>query len=707
MKQIFKTNYRKKMLLSFLATLLVPLMILGTLYYQRSASDVIRSATRLQEEMLAQAIGMMEEGIAQVEVLATTMAQSRWVRKIAHMVGDTIDYERLDPYTLMEYSDFYAQAEKGSSFTEFTTLFFTQKNYAMTGNAPGAMQSTLEQYYCLDREDAVNMLSIIVANEDQVFFYPQQGKSWQLFVAQRLPLDPQRINVQLLAPIRKSTLTRILNTAGSGYPAYLYHDGQLILSNASFPAMDEMIENWSGAGTLQVDGESYSIFSQSSEQTGWQIVSCIPTSAILAGVNSVRNFVWAMWLGALMLGVVLVILLMRRAYQPVAHLSKVVLPDDASDFNELDAIEQAFLRLAQSEAALGQKVNEFSPLAREAFLLKALSGTPINDQMMTLARTLGIVVHPGKWVVAIRMYAPNTGYVMENAHQDNAYLVRFGANRLVCVACAADYALACESAQALCAPGGETVGLSGPHDSIADVAQAYIEATIALEYASEGPSLYPELGREYNISYDYSAEDETVFVGYLRSGDAEKVRAWMGTLIKRNAGGSNFTMRCLQYHLITALLRVGRNDQLESIVTNDSTVLLARGDLNAYLGDMITRICEAEQEQAAAKQGVDSELKAYIQAHYTEPDLSLTRFAEAFGVTPQHISRLYRKATGMSFLDTVARLRVEDAKLRILKGDESLDAIAQAVGFETPVSFRRAFKKLEGINPSEYRAARK
>ncbi|WP_137044117.1 GlxA family transcriptional regulator [Pseudolabrys sp. FHR47] len=73
------------------------------------------------------------------------------------------------------------------------------------------------------------------------------------------------------------------------------------------------------------------------------------------------------------------------------------------------------------------------------------------------------------------------------------------------------------------------------------------------------------------------------------------------------------------------------------------------------------------------------------------------------GLAERTFKRRFRGATGYAPIDYVQRLRVEDAKRRLERTDESADAIAWRVGYEDPAFFRRLFKRTTGLAPGQYR----
>jgi transcriptional regulator GlxA family with amidase domain len=65
--------------------------------------------------------------------------------------------------------------------------------------------------------------------------------------------------------------------------------------------------------------------------------------------------------------------------------------------------------------------------------------------------------------------------------------------------------------------------------------------------------------------------------------------------------------------------------------------------------------------------------------------------------------RRFTKATDLTPIAYVQRLRIEDAKRRLERTDASVDEISWQVGYEDPAFFRRLFKRTTGLAPGAYR----
>jgi transcriptional regulator GlxA family with amidase domain len=92
----------------------------------------------------------------------------------------------------------------------------------------------------------------------------------------------------------------------------------------------------------------------------------------------------------------------------------------------------------------------------------------------------------------------------------------------------------------------------------------------------------------------------------------------------------------------------------------------------------------------------------FAREHLSEP-LSVERLAEAARLSVRQFSRAFVTGTGMTPAKAIERLRVETARPRVEDGRETLEAIAQAVGFADSERMRQSFIRILGHPPRALR----
>lgn len=96
-------------------------------------------------------------------------------------------------------------------------------------------------------------------------------------------------------------------------------------------------------------------------------------------------------------------------------------------------------------------------------------------------------------------------------------------------------------------------------------------------------------------------------------------------------------------------------------------------------------------------------IRAILNVHIGEPDLSVARAAKLCGFSKSSLTR--RLATRGTTIDAVLReLKHNAAKERLRGTDQPIRDIALSLGYSDATAFTRAFKKITGVAPSQYRA---
>jgi AraC-like DNA-binding protein len=83
--------------------------------------------------------------------------------------------------------------------------------------------------------------------------------------------------------------------------------------------------------------------------------------------------------------------------------------------------------------------------------------------------------------------------------------------------------------------------------------------------------------------------------------------------------------------------------------------------------------------------------------------LSLSSVAKAAGASIFHFCTLFHQTTGLKFSDYVARSRMEGARALLCDPRRRMCEVASEAGFQSMTAFNRAFRRIVGQSPTEYR----
>ena len=98
-----------------------------------------------------------------------------------------------------------------------------------------------------------------------------------------------------------------------------------------------------------------------------------------------------------------------------------------------------------------------------------------------------------------------------------------------------------------------------------------------------------------------------------------------------------------------------------------------------------------------------AQARSYIRDHSDE-EMSLAAVAHVANMSATYFSQKFKEMTGINFVDYVARTRIEKARNLLLNPNRRVCEVAFEVGFQSLSQFNRAFKKIVGESPRDYRA---
>src|SRR5690625_2644551 len=126
-----------------------------------------------------------------------------------------------------------------------------------------------------------------------------------------------------------------------------------------------------------------------------------------------------------------------------------------------------------------------------------------------------------------------------------------------------------------------------------------------------------------------------------------------------------------------------------------------------------TRLLNTQENDFAAEVYDDyfvkheiAEIIRYIRSHYNQ-DISLSLLSNRFNLSEQYISRLFRKVTGVTLINYLNAVRINQAKRLLLETSLKVTDVSKRVGYSNNVHLWRVFKRFTGHSPNEYRELNK
>ena len=109
-------------------------------------------------------------------------------------------------------------------------------------------------------------------------------------------------------------------------------------------------------------------------------------------------------------------------------------------------------------------------------------------------------------------------------------------------------------------------------------------------------------------------------------------------------------------------------------------------------------------ESSASEPAAVARAKHFI-AQNQDGAICLATVAKAVNTSTFYFCKLFKRTTGLTFTDYLARVRIEKAKTLLHDRNRRVSEVAYDVGFQSLTHFNRVFRKIAGQSPTSYRKA--
>lgn len=130
----------------------------------------------------------------------------------------------------------------------------------------------------------------------------------------------------------------------------------------------------------------------------------------------------------------------------------------------------------------------------------------------------------------------------------------------------------------------------------------------------------------------------------------------------------------------------------------DSKVTL----LKHYAEHLETMVNQIVVQTETAEAPLIQRARKFIEDNFAE-ELNLKQVAKAVHTSTFYFCKIFKKATGITFTEYLTRIRIEKAREMLVNPHTRISEAAFAVGFQSLSQFNRAFKKILGESPTEWR----
>lgn len=519
----------------------------------------------------------------------------------------------------------------------------------------------------------------------------------------------------------------------SSYSLFIYKKGVCLLEEDGLDCRNMLDTTFFAQEGIYSFGDWIVIAMQSEREPDMVYTLILPQQEATEKLQALQMYIWFLLLGAAIVGVVMAYLFAVHSGKPINMIAAILNNRDMDsayvDLRKIrDRVEQIVLEQQNNQKELRKaffhnllKANFLSEsemrymasgagvqLSGECYYAAAIrifpqiDGESIDKQTVEEARALQVLImeqmtelhHLSVW--SYKKNTLTTLYIIEEGNKDE--LVRLLTELIT-------WLRSCFRADA-------RWGVGSLCSDLMYFWKSAEEAMMALEAdAPDSPVMFyskiQNLGDSYYLPY--TVEDH--LMQGLRAGNETEVMRTLDMIEQEN-----FVSRRVSHR---QFLRLNRDicdilaehmklweNQEEKLIGLSATISAGKGEHFLYfshLKELCGEICRQSVTQRSRKHEEKvSAIIGFLEESYWDSNVGLSMASEKFRISESYLSLIFKEQTGMTFGDYLEKIRIERA-CGLLKDGVLVTVVAEKTGYNSVQSFRRAFKRVMQVSPSEYR----
>jgi len=724
--QVSKRNILFNFVFSYVPVILL-IFVVQTVSVYTILYGLEKNAMNVMQNSVSRDISMVEQKLQQAESVAFSLSQNRELAPFIHA-----DAERY--FTFAEQQNFKKAVDTyhtGNPLIENITVQNDVRDQLVTSYA--FYSKRINFYKSSFAKGTAVGEALLADSETAVEFSADGGYSLANGMTAvvpyvlELPINEERTGSATIYMNKNNLLSTVLDLVEKSGGAVQIFDRQneLLLEAGATSEMLTSLETISD-GKERIDGENYCVFREGGSGYRWRYVLLLPEKYVLGDTHFYRIFSLCFNFLSILGGFILCFFASMRKSRSYLELLELL----GIGVGQFDIKADEFKTLYPHISQTKQENKELSQSGSQNVLNMLLSGTFESAAEIEKELLKCKIVFNGQGYGVLVLHHKNkrqTDFFGENfksflQHEISALvpeaLIYFTDKNTTVLLFAFDYEpeqfyahvklcisrLECETFLKYQIP--VLFGVGKVVHEMKDIKTAYTQAQEVVAYnrliRGYNQWLYSELPRQTDDWY-YPIELENALFESVLEANFSHARDVL-TKIREE----NFVNRSLSVDNIVELLgELKASIKKISSLQSEEVEFEQAGEtvhhFFEYAINFFFMLCSnSEQKPRTRGDKICRDIQNYIAEHYHDPDLSLNSLAAQYHLNPSYLSTLFKKNVDCGLASYLENVRIAKACELLLDGKHTISDIAERVGFSNNLTFRRSFKKLKGINPSDY-----
>ncbi|MBE5039120.1 helix-turn-helix domain-containing protein [Ructibacterium gallinarum] len=263
-------------------------------------------------------------------------------------------------------------------------------------------------------------------------------------------------------------------------------------------------------------------------------------------------------------------------------------------------------------------------------------------------------------------------------------------------------------------------GMSDSYTNSDDLPHCYSEAMSCMEqyfFSSNDVVTYSELENTELTDCYIPRNMEEQLVNGMKVGNYEICVKVLDRIFQENIFASNQSVQAAKivlYELTAIMIRTiaeqGIIDDENAIsdlihMVDNIGVNMDAKEITRRLQGVMQSFCTKHKQETVQKTDILTDrAKLFVDEHYMEPALTVAMIAENCNVSMAYLSTNFKKRYQSGLLEYINLVRIEHAKKILEDSNDTMERVAELVGYSNMRSFFRMFSRYVGTSPNRYRA---
>lgn len=734
----FGSGTFRKILLSYTAILIIPIIVFSALNVQRNIVEEKRRQHEAHALDAKRIADLVDNKLNELKTLGKTLSNESWVKKL---MQDTNVYDQeFDITKMLDIRTSLGNSVSSQGILSFGMVVFPEQQKAMTSWGMFPLKEFFQSIVAFDEAAEQQLQSSFAQQQYFTILPPASMKLWGS--------DKRVIPVlQSLEVVNHPRAVLVLFIDSAYFSDYMHQFGGIESQEIVMTSRDTLIYSQVRNDPAARSGAASYPIHLSSEASDVQYAISYADSSVI-GIGNLFSSLAAILI-SIVIGALMAYLLAKISYRPLgALLSKLSAAARVEDSrngkvtgSEYNFIEKSFDRLLHENRKLQQSMQDYENAAKSNLYLRLLKGYFMDDQQKNELGKLGIGYTEEMYycTMLVSFHAIRDFSDFEKIRKIEMLMMvivekamsRYGLDYALFEVTNADKAMIVSSGQPFgdddmleriaAEMAGEIERLSGFHPDIlyggveqglVGISKSYYTANERLRFTIFSREHFQVLQEETiqaGVDYYYPTDWEVQLINNLKIGNLDTSLQILHEIHAENEKRelAEASVSRLLSLLMETMLRVLHELNLDTDIYTKQFCSRAKAanieEMWSYMFEVGTLICERKRyANTSSAVSAGSELLQYVNDNYSSADISLKQLAEMYHMSLSKVSKIFKEVTGINFYDYVCRLPMEKAKELLRERSCGIDHVARRVGYENVYSFKRAFARYEGIKPDEY-----